>query len=218
MKVIIRKYPSYYSTRNIEEKYISWRFKKNFYDVDEKDYKQIDKFVMKVLDLWFTCVCKPMNYLSDLKRKVIKRTYVRIDPWDSWNCINTFAVIAAPLLKQLKKEKHGAPYVDDEDVPEEFRRPEGSPEHETDDNWFLRWEWVLGEIIWAFENMQTDWEEKYYSGEIDTYFEKQDNGLYSMKDGPNHTFSVDTDGIRKEQERMNNALRLFGKYYFCLWD
>ena len=40
----------------------------------------------------------------------------------------------------------------------------------------------------------------------------------TMEDGPNHTWKCDYDGMNKVNERINNGLRLFGKYYRGLWD
>ena len=42
---------------------------------------------------------------------------VRIDKHDTWSMDHTLAHIILPMLKQLKETKHGAPNVDDEDVP-----------------------------------------------------------------------------------------------------
>ena len=39
-----------------------------------------------------------------------------------------------------------------------------------------------------------------------------------MKEGPNHTYQCDYDGINAIRERMKNGFRLFGKYYEGLWD
>ena len=58
------------------------------------------------------------------------------------------------MLRQLRETKHGAPYTDDADVPEELRKSAAPPtEHEwdTDDNHFKRWDWILDEMIFSFE-------------------------------------------------------------------
>ena len=94
------------------------------------------------------------------KRKIS----VQIDPWDTWNMDHTLALIATPMLKQLRDSKHGAPYVDDEDVPEELRKSTAPPtknEWDTDDNHFKRWDWILDEMIFSFESKVTDdWENR----------------------------------------------------------
>ncbi len=90
---------------------------------------------------------------------------VKIDPWDTWSMDVTLAHIILPMLKQLKETKQGAPYVDDEDVPEHLRKSAAPPtenEWDTDDNHFKRWDYVLDEMIFAFESKQNcTWVEKY---------------------------------------------------------
>ena len=75
---------------------------------------------------------------------------IHIDQYDTWSMDCTLALIIAPMLKQLKESTHGAPFTDNEDVPEELRS-------ETDtlglgDTHFQKWDWILDEMIWAFSN------------------------------------------------------------------
>jgi hypothetical protein len=126
------------------------------------------------------------------------------------------------MLRQLKETKNGAPEVADEDVPEDLRSTNAPPREnawDTDKFWFVRWDWVLDEMIFAFEHKLDDsWEDAFYSGERDIYFEKLPSGNYEMKHGPKHTWEVDWDGINAVRDRMSNGFRLFGKYYENLWD
>ena len=95
---------------------------------------------------------------SDKERKIS----VRIDPHDTWSMYETLAHIIVPMLKQLKTSKHGSPFIDDIDVPDELKSTAAPPtEHEwdTDDNFHKRWEWALSEMIWAFEQLSDEnWE------------------------------------------------------------
>ena len=158
------------------------------------------------------------KYLDNKKRKI----NVRIDHYDVWSMDNTLAHVILPMLKVLKVNKNGACLVDDEDVPEELRSTSAPPkenEYDTDDNFFKRWEWVLDEMIWAFEQKMYDWEEQYTTGEYDFRFEKTADGKFSeMVHGPNHTAVTDWEGRNAHQERISNGFRLFGKYYEALWD
>jgi hypothetical protein len=158
--------------------------------------------------------------------------YVKIDRWDTWSMDHTLGQIALPMLRQLKETKHGAPFVDDEDVPEELKSTSAPPkenEYDTDANHFLRWDWVMAEMIFAFEHELDDsWQDAYRSGEFDTVWvpvdadgnqvPKGEHRYYQMKDGPNHTYQCDYDGIKVVEDRMQNGFRLFGKYYRALWD
>ena len=104
--------------------------------------------------------------------------------------------------------------MDDEDVPEHLKSTSAPPlknSWDTDENWFKRWDWVMDEMIWAFENhLDYDADAKFYdhSG-VDT---KSDLGeqVRAMK--------VDREGLRAWEDRKQNGFRLFGKYYQCLWS
>jgi hypothetical protein len=166
--------------------------------------------------------------------------YVKIDKYDTWSMDHTLADIILPMLKQMKATKHGSPLVDLEDVPEELRMVGyedassqytldlDNPEEYGKDSWELthrRWEWVLDEMIFAFEHYVDDtWEEAFRSGEHDMihvpceWYEDGRPKLYSIEKGPNDTYVCDYEGMNKVYKRMENGFRLFGKYYRGLWD
>jgi len=161
-----------------------------------------------------------------------KIEYVKIDRWDTWSMDHTLAPIILPMLKQLQKTKHGSPGVDDEDVPEELKSTSAPPkenEWDTDENWFKRWDWVLDEMIFAFEcKVDDSWEEAFRSGVHDyitvpvdkdgNEVPKGEHKFWQMRDGPKNTFKCDYDGMRVVEARIQNGFRLFGKYYQALWD
>jgi hypothetical protein len=127
-----------------------------------------------------------------------RRVKVKIHEYDTWSMDNTLAYIVLPMLKQLKETKHGSPFVDDEDVPEELRSTSAPPkenEWDTDDNHHDRWNWVLDEMIFAFETQLNNWDEKFFQN--------------------NH---FDVEGYLPVSKRITNGYRLFGKYYQALWD
>ena len=124
---------------------------------------------------------------------------VHIDDFDTWSMDHTLAYIIEPMLKQLKLTKHGAPIVDNKDVPKELRSEPAK--HDICPTHFDKWDWVLDEMIFAFESKHNDWEEQFHSGER-----------------LNHTFKIDMKGRKAYQKRISNGFRLFGKYYENLWD
>jgi hypothetical protein len=169
-----------------------------------------------------TWIYKLLRWIDSKKKRKIK---VHIDRWDTWSMDNTLAYIILPMLKQLNETKHGAPYVDDEDVPEHLRStaaPELSEEQKhnghTDDNHFKRWDWVMNEMIFAFDSKVNDREDQFTTGEYDYQSVKQEDGNYLMVHGPNHTAVTDWDARKAYYERVRNGFRLFGKYYEGLWD
>ena len=158
--------------------------------------------------------------------------YIKIDRWDTWSMDSTLAQIVLPMLRQLQDTKHGAPFVDDADVPEHLRSTAAPPrenEWDTDDNHFLRWDWAIGEMIFAFEKKnQDDWASEFHSGDHDILWvpvdkdgnevAKGEHKYMEMRSGPKDTHEIDMDGMKAVQDRISNGFRLFGKYYEALWD
>jgi hypothetical protein len=157
-----------------------------------------------------------------------RQIYVRIDKYDTWGMDHTLAHIILPMLKQLKASKHGAPNTDDIDVPKELWSTNAEPkenEHDTDSNHFKRWDYILDEMIFAFESKRDGtWQDKYSSGNIDWTSEPcewDENGkakMFTMGHGPKHTYKCDYEGMEVEQRRISKGFKLFGKYYENLWD
>jgi len=185
--------------------------------------------IKKKGDIWRLNNDRPITWLYKLcnwiKSKKNRKIKVHIDSWDTWNMDNTLAIIIVPMLKQLKETNHGTPFTDDEDVPEELRSTSATPKEndwDIDDNHFKRWDWIIDEMIWAFEQeLSDDSENQFYSGEADYFFEKvKDSNLsvFEMKEGEKHSFKIDTEGLENHHKRMKNGFRLFGKYYQALWD
>jgi hypothetical protein len=179
-----------------------------------------------------TWISNTIKWLWDKVDYEIK--YVKIDRYDTWSMDHTLAYIILPMLEQLKAIKHGSPFVDDEDVPvhlqsEQHKRAKksskkakdlnthavnmGSPYYMGEDDTTLhdRWDWVLDEMIWAFEQMCND-----NKGEDQYWDHTGSHGNPWERDyvAPR----CDWAGLRAHEDRMKNGFRLFGKYYLALWD
>jgi hypothetical protein len=131
---------------------------------------------------------------------------------------HTLSYIVVPMLRQLQTSKNGAPLVDREDVPAELHGKKLTKRQresgEIDDKHFERWDWVLQEMIFAFESkIDESWEEKFETGESDLQFLQLENGVSRMVEGPNHTRTHDWEGRKAYEARIQNGFRLFGKYY-----
>lgn len=135
---------------------------------------------------------------------------VEIHNYDTWSMDHTLAYIIVPMLQQLKKTKDGSPDVDMSDVPEELRvdDAERNP-YDTDEKWHDRWDYVLDEMIWAFEQKNIDWEAQYYGEWVEDP---------SVEPLGGYVVNSDMEGRKKHQDRMTNGFRLFGRYYENLWD
>jgi hypothetical protein len=113
-------------------------------------------------------------------------------------------------------------------VPKELWSTNAEPkenEHDTDSNHFKRWDYILDEMIFAFESKRDGtWQDKYSSGNIDWTSEPcewDENGkakMFTMGHGPKHTYKCDYEGMEVEQKRISKGFKLFGKYYENLWD
>jgi len=137
--------------------------------------------------------------------------YVKIDRWDSWSMDHTLSPIILPTLRQLQATKHGSPFVDDEDVPDELKSTSAPPkenEWDTDANHHARWEWVMAEMIFAFEcKVDDSWENEFRSGEHDMLWvpvDKDGNEVprgehkyFRMEHGPKDTYKCYYDGMKK---------------------
>ena len=149
------------------------------------------------------------GYVSNQKMSI------EIDEFDTWSMDHTLAPIILPMLVQLKETKHGAPWVAVADVPKELRPTKKdinayNKSGTTDENFFNRWDWVLDEMIWAFEQKCRDhWEEDYYGPYIEGEGGEPLGGRFEW---------TDDEGRKKHQERMTNGFRLFGTYFENLWD
>lgn len=183
MKVYFSNYRDHWiSPYTIIEKVVFWRK----IDYDEP----MVEFWSSVLEPFSRALQKVLDFVHPNVQ------YVRIDKWDTWSMDATLAKIILPMLKQLKENKHGAPMTDDEDAPEELRSTSAPPkknEWDVDENHFKRWDWIMDQMIWSFEEINND-----------TFWDRP---------GP-----VTAEVVRKNEDRINNGLRLFGKYYRGLWD
>ena len=208
MKVKISNYPGrlicniHSNHMNKKYGYVDWPKEQSY---EDHVLEAIDDGIQRVYDVF--------NWIWFDRRT--QKVSVKIDRWDTWSMDHTLAPIILPMLKQLKETKHGAPYVESADVPKELRmnvhqkvgyKTDGT----TDENFFKRWDWVMDEMIWAFEQKNRDhWEEDYYG----PYIKGEGGGILGGR------FEwTDDEGRKKHQERMSNGFRLFGKYYENLWD
>ena len=153
-----------------------------------------------------------INLYFDLKGRKVR---VKLHRYDTWGMDHTLAYIVVPMLRQLKETKHGAPMVEMTDVPENLRINDVESKAywdagEPDETHFERWDWVLDEMIWAFEQKcRDDWQGDYYGPYIEGEGGSISVGRFEW---------TDEEGRKKHQERMSNGFRLFGKYYESLWD
>ena len=147
----------------------------------------------------------------------VRKVDIQIDPWDSWNAHRTLAMIAVPILKQLQVTRHGSPYTDDEDVPENLRSTSAKPkenEWDTDEFHHDRWEYILSEMIWALEQLVESKEDDYF---------RWDESMPAKKGSLGDVLglgacTMDHEGLKAYNARIKRGTALFGKYLKSCWD
>lgn len=202
MYVCMRKYPEFIGHRQLADLVFFW-----IKDDDDREEDTIkDKFSSWLYgdhekQTWFYKIC---NWIYEKRSK--RRVIVRIDKHDTWSMYSDLTLIILPMLKDLQGIKHGAPHIEDEDVPEHLRSTTAPPkenEWDLDDRWFERWEYVIEEMVWAFEQIVYDDDFEYEP----CYHIRPDGSLGEwMK-----------DEAAEYNARIQNGTILFGKYFRNLW-
>lgn len=132
--------------------------------------------------------------------KHFKKRHVIIDihDYDTWSADYTLAMVIHPVLVEFRKEENLNSYpmaIDPEDIPDSVLAISGSDQFELG---MIRWKWILDEMIWAFVNiLDEDSDTKFYNIEEKT---------------------MDIEKYKAHNQRIENGLRLFGKYYQNLWN
>ena len=196
MKVYIGPYKNWIGPYQIADAIFFWVDRRAIWvegDLRENrwDYKAADKFGEWLSTTWVDNFCDWIN--NKFKQRKVK---VRIDPYDTWSMDHTLALIVHPMLIQLKATNHGYFSSDPEDVPHIGKGDEvecGFNDTLAHD----RYNWIMDELIWTFGQL----------ADIDSDME-----YYSEETG------WDMEGRKKQEDRIKNGLRLFGKYYRGLWD
>lgn len=186
MKVYIGPYRDCWMRCNIYSNYMD---KKYGYDWPGEQTK-FEKRLEKLEDIIQLVYNVTINKIYSLRKRKIK---VRIDRYDTWSADSTLSLIILPLLKQLKERKQGSPCVDSKDLPKHLRT---TKKQDTDELIHQRWDWIIDEMIWTFETLNSEDQE---------YVFEEDGRLNGEK-------------TEENQKRIDNGLRLFGKYFRCLWS
>ena len=241
MKVYIGKPKRFFGPYQLAELLCFWAMTKDEYGMPERpewvckfgeflyhgsiepgvDYGKLEVGEIYSIGRWDrkkTFLAKFLHWIDDNNKRKVK---VKIHSYDSWEGAENLGYIILPLLKEVKKKKYGSPFVDPEDVPEHLRpeNEEVDPYGTVDDKFHARWDWVIDEIIYAFEHVagdKTDWEDQFYTKKDK---DKPNFQMQKTEDGAKlvSNTNVDLDGMKEYQKRIDNGFRLFGKYYQSLW-
>ena len=124
-------------------------------------------------------------YIPTFEPKNGETEVIQIHDYDTWSMDYTLSRIIYPMLVKFKADAMSFPTtLDQSDVPDFLQLKEDLTEEEEFDIYEKQWEWVLNEMIYAFD-LVSNCEDSYPPLE--------------------------------ENERMQNGLELFGKYFRHLW-
>jgi hypothetical protein len=218
MKVVIGPYRSWIGPYQIADLLCFWvpkRLHENEVTLRKPDWTHdFGTWLATNCDGSDSSLYKFCNWLESKRNRQI---YVRIDDYDTWSMDHTLALIVVPMLRQLKATKTGAPQVDDSDVPKPIRstapgaRDRCEEETDHDEHYFERWDYVLSEMIWAFEQkIVDDADHEFYDHGTPVEGETFQDSVDRIK--------IDHKGLQAYENRKTNGFRLFGKYYQALWN
>lgn len=157
---------------------------------------------------------------------------VQIDPYDTWNLDHTLALIILPALIQLKECKHGIPSnLSGDEFTDQLSFDFYSETH--DDSYaegVKRWNEIMDKMIWSFQQLVSeDYDSLYHHGDPKYDFVKSNiqypnpitgkmENTFQMVDTNPTEHWYDHVGHTLHEERIQEGLELFGKYYRALWD
>lgn len=162
-----------------------------------------------------------------------RRIDIQIDPWDTYSMDHTAALVILPLLLQLKASKQGVPSElttriggdADSNYCFDFIKED---ENAVFDQCCLKWDEILDKMIWSFQQIVDDsYDSKYHHGKMKIGWKpiviaNPTTGvieeMYEMVDENPNEHWYDYVGHMLHEERIQEGLDLFGKYYRNLWD
>ena len=170
------------------------------------------------------------------KKSNFRKINIQIDKFDTWNLDRTLALIIYPCLLQLKEEKQGVPSevvnnVGGEDWSDQDSFDFYKETHQ--EAWEIaakRWDEILDKMIWSFEQLiKSDYDELYHHGKGDYEFMETDklfpNPVTGKMEKTFHMVDKNPDehwydhvGHQLHQDRIQEGLELFGRFYRSLWD
>lgn len=164
-----------------------------------------------------------------------RKLAIDIERFDTWNLDSTLAKIIYPALLQLKASKHGVPNEFGEVGGEDYLEQTSFDFYKETYNWAFeqsckKWDDILDKMIWAFQQIaEVEYDKLYHHGnakydwvESDHLYNNPITGklekTYQMVDKNPDEHWYDHVGHQLHEERIQEGLELFGKYYRALWD
>jgi len=164
-----------------------------------------------------------------------RRVSVEIERFDTYSLDHTLAHIILPALLQLKATKHGIPHEFADAGGADYESQESFDFYKESHDWAFEqkvkeWDLVLDKMIWSFQQIAfDDYDQEYHHGKTEYDWVKTDKQFpnpitgkmedtFQMVDKNPEDHWYDHIGHQLHEERIQEGLELFGKYYRHLWD
>lgn len=169
------------------------------------------------------------------KSGTTRKIDVNIEHFDTWSLDHSLALIILPALIQLKATKQGVPSAFADVGGANYDNQQSfdfymESHNDAFDAKCKEWDEVLDKMIWSFQQLAlVDYDQKYHHGEPKYDFVKSDTqypnpltgqmeDTFRMVDKNPGEHWYDHVGHQLHEERIQEGLELFGKYYRALWD
>lgn len=164
-----------------------------------------------------------------------RKVNIEIENFDTWSLDHSLALIILPCLIQLKATKQGVPHDfatvggEDYEAQDSFDFYKETV-NENFDQKVKEWDEVLDKMIWSFQQLALEeYDDQYHHGKAEYDWVKTDKkypnpisgkmeDTYKMVDKNPDAHWYDHVGHKLHEERIQEGLELFGKYYRALWD
>jgi hypothetical protein len=226
MKVKLRKPVNWFGPYQLADTLFFWAKDKDEFGFETRK-EWVDKvgdfFAGKDRDSW---LMKFLTWVNKIRCNLPwNKDVVKIDYYDTWSMDHTLSPIILPMLKQLKATKQGYGMIEDEDVPKHLKSIYALPKEQWDwdGNAEARYEWVLDEMIWAFEQLcDNDNDEQFWITKPEMDWEYMTEPFAEGETSREVKWKVrgecDREAMKAHYDRIQRGLILFGKYFQTLWD
>lgn len=159
---------------------------------------------------------------------------IKIDKHDTWSMDNTLAYIILPMLVQLRDTANGVPSEFSNVGGADWEQQQCFDFYQESHDWAFNkkikeWDIILDKMIWSFEQLVFENKNDYHYGEFKFSFEKTKNKAHNPLTNKSEELSelvdlnpqghyYDHHGALLYDQRIQEGLELFGKYYRNLWD
>jgi hypothetical protein len=172
--------------------------------------------------------------LGNYRKRSGRKVSVQIDQEDTWGLDHSLALVILPALIQLRQTKHGIPSEFGDVGGEDWGMQDSfdfykETHKESFDKGCDKWDETLDKMIWSFQQIVfNDYDSTYHHGKMDIDWvpagtelnpiSGKQEPMSQMVDKNPDGHWYDAVGHQMHEERVQEGLNLFAKYFKNLWD